>query len=130
MSYQDKIREFEKMHKKAAECKCWETALNRVYYHLFLRAKSFLIDKKFNYRRFLSGYEKHETDPEFSHSTMQAALVLFLNTNYPNVDTKPLFQYGKVLDYRISADYFEDKHTEVSYNIALELAKKIIKQLP
>ena len=130
MSYQDKIREFEKMHKKAAECKCWETALNRVYYHMFLIAKFFLIEKNFNYREFLSRFERHEKDKEFSHSTMQAALVSFLNKNYPKVDTKPLMKYGTVLEYRISADYTKDKHDDVDYRIALDYANNIIKQLP
>jgi uncharacterized protein (UPF0332 family) len=119
MSYTDKVAENKRIAKKCMEMKAYNAGVTRAYYAAFLQVKAYLIGKQFDYKKFL--LQRGSKDREFSHGTIQAAIVTCLLANGKEAaDVYKLNVLGSMYNKRRIADYKEESVIECELESSLK----------
>ena len=118
MSYSDKVAENKRVAHKCMEIKAYNAGVTRAYYAAFQHIKAYLIDKRFDYDAFLR--QNSPGDREYSHGTLQAAVVSCLITNGKKYgDVYKLNVLSNMYSKRRKADYDKENILEPELKTSL-----------
>ena len=125
MAFADKVAENKRVAEKCMEIKAYNAGVTRAYYSAFLRIKSYLIEKQFDYEDFLQ--KKGLDDKIFSHGTLQSAIVKCLMDKGKNLlDIYELKSLDDLYKKRRKADYERVNITEPELKTSLEELDRIL----
>jgi uncharacterized protein (UPF0332 family) len=104
MGFASKAVENKIVAEKCLSMKTYNVGVSRAYYSAFLHIKNYLVSKQFDYKAFLN--QRRSNDKEYSHGTIQNAVVDYLMRNGKNIaDIYKLNLLDDMYNKRIKADY-------------------------
>ncbi|HOJ98603.1 MAG TPA: hypothetical protein PLW34_03475 [Termitinemataceae bacterium] len=111
------------------EISAYNAGASRAYYAAFQKAKAYMIEKKFDYEKFLQKIKA--TEKPFSHGTIQRALVecLIVNGRDKNQIYK-LNVWDNLYQRRIKADYKDKMISRDEMKASLQELNTVLTVIP
>jgi uncharacterized protein (UPF0332 family) len=103
-----------------------DIAVSRAYYAVYQRIKDYLDSKDFDYQTFLDGIGEIEDRRDFSHKTIDKALVECAKTYNPLEDTSKSIYIGSLKKRRLTADYDDASVTCEDLKASVKEAKYVL----